>query len=163
MPGWINADLDPAPGGVKWDLTRPIPEPDNSIDFIFNEHFIEHLTREQGVRFLADCRRALRVGGVLRIVTPHLAALLSDYRAGILDRYVPTWRPNTPCQMVNEGMRLWGHQFLYDWEEMSMVLRESGFQFFDQVEYGKSKFSDLIGIDQRPQSFAELIVEATKL
>jgi hypothetical protein len=38
------------------------------------------------------------------------------------------WRPATPCQMVNEGLRLWGYQFLYDASELKRILEEAGFR-----------------------------------
>ena len=33
----------------------------------------------------------------------------------------------TPAQMLNEGFHLWG-QFVYDYDELSLALREAGFQ-----------------------------------
>ena len=34
-----------------WDLRKPLPLPENSVDFIYNEHFLEHLTADEGGGF----------------------------------------------------------------------------------------------------------------
>jgi predicted SAM-dependent methyltransferase len=69
--GWVNVDLGGAGGSVDWDLTKPIPLPDHSIRFIYSEHFIEHITRDEALRHFSDCRRLLSAEGVLRLSTPN--------------------------------------------------------------------------------------------
>jgi predicted SAM-dependent methyltransferase len=163
IPGWLNYDLDPGTGGIRRDLRKPFIEHDDSVDFIFNEHFLEHLTRDAGRFFLRECRRVLRPGGVLRIVTPDLDKLARDYLKENIQCIPGTWTPATPCQMMNEGMRLWGHEFLYDFQELAAVLREAGFlsQKICAEVYRSSRHAALRGIDQRPH-YGELIFEATK-
>jgi len=46
-----------------------LPFRDNSIDEIFSGHVIEHL--EDPLKFLKECRRVLRRGGMVTIVTPN--------------------------------------------------------------------------------------------
>ncbi len=64
------------------DLRRPLPWPDGSAAVVYSSHTLEHLAREEGVRFLRECRRALAPGGVLRLVVPDLRAILADYEKG---------------------------------------------------------------------------------
>lgn len=50
--GWINIDNN-SDNNIKkldfmWDLRKPLPLPENSVDFIYNEHFLEHLTADEG-------------------------------------------------------------------------------------------------------------------
>lgn len=158
LPGWANLDLEG--NNIRWDLTRPLPLAPNSVRYIYSEHFIEHVTRAEAVRILSNCRAALRSEGVLRISTPNLERLVSDYSAG---RTVPMphggWYPETPCRMVNEAVRNWGHQFVYDEAELRMVLHESGFHDITRVEHGESAHEELRGLETRPY-FDDLIVEA---
>lgn len=65
LSGWINIDNrnDDVKLDLRHDLSRGLPFDDNSVDFIFNEHFLEHLTPEQGVTLLKECYRVLKVGG----------------------------------------------------------------------------------------------------
>jgi predicted SAM-dependent methyltransferase len=43
---------------------------DCSFDFIFSEHFFEHLTMVEAMALLRECRRVLSPKGVIRIVVP---------------------------------------------------------------------------------------------
>ena len=43
---------------------------DNTFDFIFSEHFFEHLFLDESVELLEECYRILKPHGVIRIVVP---------------------------------------------------------------------------------------------
>ena len=64
---------------VIHDLRQGVPYADGSVDVVYSSHFLEHLNREDGRRFLAECRRVLKPGGVLRIVVPDLRAIVARY------------------------------------------------------------------------------------
>jgi SAM-dependent methyltransferase len=72
------------PDIVRWNLARGIPFNDNTFDVVYHSHFLEHLTRDAAVKFLAECYRVLKSGGILRIVVPDLELLLRTY-LGSLD------------------------------------------------------------------------------
>jgi predicted SAM-dependent methyltransferase len=161
IEGWVNIDLESPAAEVHADLRHPLPYTDGAIDFIFNEHFIEHITLEEGITFLKECRRLLKPGGILRISTPDLRWLIATYMSGKLDEWADVgWVPESSCRMVNGGMRLWGHQFVYDLEELSNSLRKSGFSEIRQMPYRESACSELIGLECRPWH-EELIMEAS--
>ena len=158
LPGWGNVDL--IGENLRWDLTRPLPLKSRSIKFVYSEHFIEHVTRDQAVMILTNCRKAMVSGGVIRLSTPDLKKLVSDYLEGHLIRMEHgEWYPKTLCGMVNEGVRDWGHQFIYDEPELRAVLEESGFTQIERVRWGESRHPELSGLETRPD-FADLIVEA---
>jgi predicted SAM-dependent methyltransferase len=162
LPGWINIDLTGPAEVVKWDLTRPLNMPDESVDFIFNEHFIEHITRNEALSLLADCKRMLKRGGILRISTPNLRKLISEYVSGRTNEWSDVnWTPSTPCQLMNEGMRSWGHQFVYDIEEFEALLTIAGFAKIVHVPWRQSQHPPLRNLECRPFHH-EIIVEATK-
>lgn len=51
LAGWVNIDLTPYPAvDLVHDVTKPLPF--ESCSFIFAEHFIEHLSLHDGLRFL---------------------------------------------------------------------------------------------------------------
>lgn len=160
IKGWVNVDLDSPLADAHVDLRRPLPYPDQSVDFIFNEHFLEHVTREEGVAFLRECRRVLKSGGVFRVSTPDLRWLVAQYIGGKLDEWSDVgWLPETACRLLNEGMRLWGHQFVYDLPELMGALRQAGFSEICQVQHRESVLAELVGLECRPWH-QELIVEA---
>ena len=162
LPGWANIDLDAADGVIQHDLTAPFPLPPRTVKLIYSEHFIEHITRGQALVLLRECHRVLTPGGVIRLSTPNLKKYLDEYLAGRITEWSDVdWRPNTPCQMVNEGMRLWGHQFVYDLDELTLLLEEAGFQDIAQTAWRESNHRELQGLECRP-FHGEVIVEAVK-
>ena len=48
-----------------------IPETDNSVALIYCSHTLEHLDKESSIRFIKECYRILKKGGVLRVALPN--------------------------------------------------------------------------------------------
>lgn len=162
LPEWANVDFNGNAGVIGHNLTRPLPLKADTIEFIYTEHFIEHITREQGISFLSDCYRVLKPGGVIRISTPNLHRLVDDYLKGPTPEWETwDWAPGTPCQMVNGGMRLWGHQFVYDHAELTLVLDGIGFREIMKKPWRESERPELCGLETRP-FFDDVILEAVK-
>lgn len=79
-PAWTNLDLRPQHAHiVRHDVTRPLPFPDAHFDAVYHAHLFEHLPPRQAPALLAECRRVLRPGGVLRVVVPDLEQLARLY------------------------------------------------------------------------------------
>jgi predicted SAM-dependent methyltransferase len=157
LQGWANVDISPA-AQIVWDLRKPLPV--SSVGWVYSEHFIEHIGRDDAVRLLTNVRCVLADEGVVRISTPDLAALVEDYRGGILaDMPEDGWQPKTLCQMLNEGMREWGHVFVYDEPELRDVLAEAGFGRIERVRHGESAHPELRNLESRPD-LGDLILDA---
>src|SRR5450755_314702 len=79
---WVNIDTKPLPGVDRvLDVTQGLPF--ENVSAIYAEHFLEHLSLDEGLAFLGECRRALSDGGVLRLSTPNLDWVYSThYRRG---------------------------------------------------------------------------------
>lgn len=166
LPGWVNADGNAAVRpDLLWDARRPFPLPAQSCSLIYSEHFIEHLGYEDGVRFVTDCHRLLRPGGVLRLATPSLSRIVAKYSSD-------DWRDQdwlrwpeysfiqTKAQMLNIAMRWWGHEWLYDEEELRRCVTEAGFTDAAYFDWGQSNVPELRGLETRPDSV--LICELTR-
>jgi hypothetical protein len=66
-------------GDSRWPLA------DDSVDFIFDEDFIEHIDQIMQMQYLAETRRVLKRGHYHRISTPNLIAAMkrhSNFEAG---------------------------------------------------------------------------------
>lgn len=151
LPGWINIDFILG-SNVLLDLTKPIPLPDGSVDYVYSEDFIEHLTFQAGSKLLAECARVLKPGGIVRLVTPDLRALATAYLERS-ERSLQWYRDNFPgifsfAQMFNTGMRAWGHRFLYDEEFLSAVLERLGLEV-DRRAFNESSVPELRSLDFR--------------
>jgi predicted SAM-dependent methyltransferase len=165
--GWLHVDADESLPTVDlvWDASQPLPFADQSCTFIYNEHFLEHLTIDQGIAFLQECYRLLLPGGVLRIAMPCLETLVRKYLS-------EDWRNQdwlqwndyqfiqTRAEMINIGFRWWGHQWLYDREELHRRLCDAGFATLHDVRWGESSHPDLRQRETRKDSL--LICEAEK-
>lgn len=160
IKGWINCDLNP-PADQLFDIVQRMPFEDNSVDFIFSEHFLEHISVEEAKNFLMECVRVLKVGGVIRLSTPDLAILVADYCQKRLDRWcADRWYPGSPAQLLNEGMRNWGHQFIYDEPEL-LSLFNTLHLWAERQTYHASNYPELRNLESRVYC-GELIYEITK-
>ena len=162
VAGWINLDREPRPGAHFWDGSLGIPSAANTISLIYSEHFIEHLNLPDGLNLLRECVRVLCPGGIMRISTPDIHVLMQAYEGNALDYWLDVgWRPGTPCDLVNEGMRAWGHQYLFDRLRLTNLLLQAGFAGVAAVPWGHSAVADLCGRESRP-FHGDLIFEAQK-
>ncbi|MCX7858344.1 MAG: methyltransferase domain-containing protein [Deltaproteobacteria bacterium] len=167
LSGWINLDANSIPGvtdGV-WDLKEGIPFENGSCKLIYCEHLLEHFSVEEGLFFLKECHRVLTDDGVVRIAMPSLDVLIRKSCEG-------NWREQewlswpeysfiqTRAEMLNIAFRWWGHQWLYDLEELERRLREAGFRQVYSVGHGESDIPELRNLETRGDSL--LICEARK-
>jgi predicted SAM-dependent methyltransferase len=67
--GWRNMDIMFAlPDYI--DITKRLPFEDNSVDFIYTSHTVEHTTTPDAVRFFGEALRILKPEGILRVAVP---------------------------------------------------------------------------------------------
>ncbi|MBI1770255.1 MAG: methyltransferase domain-containing protein [Bacteroidetes bacterium] len=80
--GFINVDFfGGKETGVDYgaDLRYPLLIDDNSLDGIFCEHTLEHLTYKNVDQLLAECYRILKPGGTMRIIVPDVSLFVENY------------------------------------------------------------------------------------
>lgn len=81
---WHNIDMVSSHPGVRaCDITKGLPYPDGSFDVCYSSHVLEHLDRGQAKRFVDECRRVLKPGGVVRIVVPDLEGIAKNYLSAL--------------------------------------------------------------------------------
>ena len=149
------------------DLRNPLPFRDDSVDYIYNEHFLEHLTAAEGLKALMEFRRVLKPDGVLRIAMPDLKDVINLYLndnwkndcAEFLKKFGMDFI-QTKAEFININFRAWGHQWLYDWEELERRLKEAGFTKIKQCGLRQSEIPELVGLETRDES--KLVAEASK-
>jgi predicted SAM-dependent methyltransferase len=170
--GWFNVDGNTS---VKADFYCDLNEWQSEVwgrkwDYIYSQHFIEHLKKTDATVLLMRAHDALEQGGTIRIAVPDLAHLIEAYRTG-------QWRQDewlnqsgipegcnlqTGAEYLNVSFYNWGHQFLHDQESLTLLLVDAGFdqkKIFRQ-EYKMSNRDELWNLETRPDS--RLILEATK-
>jgi predicted SAM-dependent methyltransferase len=193
QPGWLNIDrlrfvdaagresvpgrlirIDSARCYLEHDLTRPLPVADAVFDWAFSEHFIEHVSPEQAIAWLREMRRVLKGGGVLRISTPDLRRYAAGYvnrSDGFFERHRRgllalgfTDVPTRPAWMMNQIFRFWGHQWIYDFDELRMALVTAGFAQDAVVEcsFRTGQLPQVCELDRPVRSDESLYVEVRR-
>ena len=144
LPGWINIDNQGLPGVDQvLDVRRGLPF--SGVATIYAEHFLEHLALDDGLAFLAECRRVLLPDGVLRLSTPNLDWVMLTHYLG------PGASPDDAredCFRINRAFHGWGHQFLYNATTLESVLAAAGFARADRCSYGRSERPELAGLER---------------
>jgi SAM-dependent methyltransferase len=70
----------PAPAPLlSADLLGRLPLADATADLVYSSHFLEHIPRNQVARFIQECWRILKPGGLFRMVVPDLENLCRTY------------------------------------------------------------------------------------
>jgi predicted SAM-dependent methyltransferase len=159
LAGWLNTDLIPTQRDVIYlDVTRRFPFRDNTFDYIFSEHLIEHVDYESGLSMLGECARVLKPGGRIRVATPDLKVLtdLHSTNDSEMGRYYVDWivqrlMPEVECCkevfVINNAFRNWGHQFLYDAQTLTYAMKKTGFDDIRLYKPGISDETNLRGME----------------
>jgi predicted SAM-dependent methyltransferase len=159
---------------LRHDSTEPYPLEDACFEWAYSEHFIEHLKLKEGVAWLAEVRRVLRPGGLVRITTPSLALFAQAYvdpdhpfYAVIREALSGTKRfpqgvPDRRGWMLNDIFYGWKHRWIYDFEELKYALVAAGFDPETVVErkFADSAVEEVGALDGEGRGFQTLYVEA---
>lgn len=141
IDGWENYDRDV-------DLTKPLPFDDNSVDYIFSEHVVEHLTPQEAWRYFEECFRILTHGGVVRTTVPDVYItwnkMTSDYLSMVKQR---GWGDGSPKSGIQHLVFNHGHQSLWSIPVLEAVHEAIGFEVHLAEPY-KSVFLPLANLEQ---------------
>lgn len=78
-PEWNNVDSTRHPGVRRWDVRHPLPYPAECFDAVYGSHMLEHLAPDVGKRMVADLKRVLKPGGIIRLVVPDLEHICQEF------------------------------------------------------------------------------------
>jgi predicted SAM-dependent methyltransferase len=170
----LNADQAGAvfpPGIVHADVRGGLTYPDASAAYVYSSHMIEHMARWQGLALVRECFRVLAPGGMLRFATPDLAQVIERYRQGRsradepaadtlmggLGHFVE--QPGPKLAAILRRLFTAPHQWLYDGESLTLLLREAGFADVTTRGFRESSLPDIELLEERRDS---LFVEARR-
>ena len=144
LPGWWNVDLRSFPGiNAVMDVTKPWPY--RNLDYVFGEHFLEHLEIDKSLKFLENAGKALRAGGRLRLSTPNLEWVVATHfhvgKATAEERLSETIA-------MNRAFYGWGHRFLYSREVLAHILDEMCLEDVSFHSYGESDDPELRNLER---------------
>ena len=170
LDGWLNTDIRSRDKRVIYlDATKSFPFGDNTFDFVFTEHFLEHLDYPfETQNFISECFRVMKGGGIARISVPDTEYTLRAYMESdgeYFERCRRLWHPEwctTKMESVNFHFRQYDqHKFAYDYETLKKLLEQCGFLEITQSECRGSESLEL-RVDSRTLP-GTLYVECKKL
>jgi predicted SAM-dependent methyltransferase len=138
LDGWVNVDLVGMQPDLHWDLTKQLPFDEGSAEAVFLEHVLEHFPLTTDLGILAECRRLLAPGGIVRCGVPDFGAYARSYAGDreLLERLRPG-RP-TPLLALAEVALEHGHRSIWDAETLERTLAEAGFLDVEVRAFGDS-------------------------
>jgi len=156
---------------VQMDATRPLPFADAVFDWVYAEHFIEHITLREAIGWLREVRRLLRPDGLVRLTTPDLGRYAAAYAAGDqaffaahsarLEKYGFPPMETRPAWMVNQIFQFWGHKWIYDADELRHAAVEAGFPAggFRRCAFREGRLPKVAALDYELRNDETIYVE----
>ena len=178
---------DPAKGVLQYDM-RDLPMRgvwDNTYDGVYSEHFIEHLTADEGRAFLKDMLRVLKPGGTIRTVwpphefidklfsnqnlTPEQEMFCAHYHNFYVVRHgfcPKEHRDKSIREQCAYGLLWQNGEHKHVWYECELIetMKELGYIMVKTHKYQQSRVADFKNIDTPGQIRAlhSAVVEAQK-
>ena len=153
VDGFFNIDIVP-PADLVADIREGIPLPDGSVEFLFSEHFVEHIDYPCSVkRFVADTFRVLAPGGQVVTGVPDAEVVLRGYHerdAELFDEIRDRWYGRRDClgdfnayiDLVNyvfrdqdDSDKYTPHLWAYDLEKLVSLFTDVGFSRVERWEF----------------------------
>jgi SAM-dependent methyltransferase len=164
-PGWINSDIKDAPGiDISCDIRDGLPLSDDSLDYIVSVHALVEVPFGEVVDALAELRRVLRPGGVLRLVLPDLVKGIKAYLENDRDYFVVSDEDAASIggKLVTQLLWYGWSRTLFTEDFIEELLLKAGFRevFACSFRETKSEFPGIVEPDSRERE--SLFVEAVK-
>jgi SAM-dependent methyltransferase len=161
--------------GAQWkvqplvhDITKPLPFTTNSVTAIYGSHVLEHLYRSDAVQLLAECKRVLKPGGILRLVVPDVQTMARNYLASkgshreandhgedesaadLLNDQLGFRSPAPPSgSFIFKFYAIWKdfhhHKWMYDADSLARLMTGAGFSHVSEKGFCQS---DIPGIEE---------------
>lgn len=155
LKGYLNIDIV-SPADFIWDVREGFPFKNKCSEFIFSEHFIEHIDYPiSAKKFIAECYRILKSGGRLIIGVPDSELVIKNYykrNKTFYKKMIKNWYSkrnfilhiNTYIDLLNYNFRDQDdsdkynpHLWAYDYEKIISLLNMGGFRRVNKWKFDK--------------------------
>jgi SAM-dependent methyltransferase len=163
-PGWVNSDVKEGPGIISCDIRNGLPLDDDTFDYVVSVHALPEVPYPDLGTVLAELRRVLKPGGILRLVLPDLERSIRAYLQNDRDYFLV---PDKDAETI--GGKLVTQLVWYGWSRTLFtmdfteeLLKKAEFATVQVCRYRetKSPFPEIVELDSRERE--SLFVEATK-
>ena len=143
FPGYVHVDIDSYPHiDYQEQLDNLHMFEDDSVDLIYSSHTLEYFDRIKVRSVLAEWRRVMKKGAVLRLAVPDFEALFEVYKiTGDLNNILGPLFGRIEVQSPNNRLILY-HKTVYDFHSLKNVLEENGFCNVRRFDWRKTDLKD---------------------
>lgn len=153
-------NMDAEKNYMNVDLAKGMPFGDNTIDGILSSHMIEHLDCQEVLKFLSECHRVLKSGGVLRISVPDPERFHQLTIENCKDWGEPMDPNSNASSFMEYALFFREHKQLVGKDSVFCFLWMAGFRTYEVSKYMQSILPKLHELDNRPKF--SLFIEAVK-
>ena len=151
----------------RLDVTKGLPFPNESVDYIYTSHMLEHLFDREPTYVLKECYRVLKVGGYIRIVVPDLEFIVQKYierdcaffnvhssdliaRKFVDELHFSLEKPTlNPITLLHRYfIRFWPHWNMFDYSYLRSILFAQGFIDIVKKSFKQGVVPDIEFLDQ---------------
>jgi predicted SAM-dependent methyltransferase len=161
------------PANVSYgDIRKGLPVPDNSCDFVYCSHVLEHLALNDFHLALANTFRILKPGGVFRCVVPDFEYSVKLYLDSVSETpssdflketlLGTTKRPKGLGGMMKNLLGNSSHLWMWDYRSLSSELTKAGFSNIRRATFGDSEHEVFTSVEERARWNHCLGVECIK-
>jgi SAM-dependent methyltransferase len=151
------------------DATRKLPLADQTADVLYSSHTLEHMDQREALAFLAEAKRVLVPGGVLRIAVPDLFQLTRRYvESRDADAFVASLLLTVPkprslrARVVRAFLGDRHHMWMYDGPSLVRLLTAAGFRSAVVQPPGETVIKNPGPLNLRERSHESVYVEALR-
>jgi predicted SAM-dependent methyltransferase len=172
LEGYVAVDFFFSHAGYGADLRYPFLIDDAVFDGIFTEHTLEHLSYAEVAQVLAECRRILKPGRIIRIIVPDLSIFVENYvsqnESWFRDWEREVLKPRgrsmiSRMEALSFVTQEYGHRSAWDFETMAGFLTRAGFTDVRRRAFRESDDAHLMqDKDDLDRKMVSLYVEARK-
>lgn len=141
------------------DVLRRLPHADNSVDFVYCSHVLEHLCLQDLRAALRETDRILRPGGVFRGVLPDLDADARNYLDSASEDACSQFMRTTalgqsdrnrgPLGFLKDLLGNSRHLWMWDFKGLRAELTRAGFVEIRRAVHGDAAHSSYLTVEQR--------------
>jgi SAM-dependent methyltransferase len=163
--GWINSDIKASPGvDLPCDIMKGLPLDEGSIDYAVSIHALPEIHFNDQLTVLAELRRVLKTGGVLRLALPDLMKGVRAFERGDRDYFLVPDEDAVRMGAKFITQLIWyGYsRTLFVPEFIEELLLKAGFSHVSHCQFKQtaSSFEEIVALDNREAE--SLFVEASK-
>lgn len=157
--------------GVDWpkirlsDIKRRLPYENDSVDYIYCSHVLEHFLPAETAKILKECQRVLKKNGVARFVLPDLDKLIKNYQdADEFNNEMFGYEKKSYGSLIGKIKEKFirPHQWMFNKKGFRKILKESGFEKIKFRKYGQGKSPDIKKLDLPEYRSLSFFVEVKK-